>query len=437
MRYLIGVFALVLALGVTLSAQAKVQNVKVGGDVQIRSISRSDWNLKDDAANKDNQSNDASWYDSAVRLQISADLTNGVGAVVRLINERDWDAANNNPNTSQNLQLDLGYITLNNMFGYPLKATLGRQEILFGEGFLIGDGYNGVTVASPGYGYQQSNIAYGGSIRSAFDALRLTYTAQPYTVDLFTAKINDNLASSPTKGDDTLSGINIKYSYLDVATFGLGYFVNQAGATSLGLPTTKNSQTQALSLRGEGSIPSVPGLTVKGDYVWESGNVIAANGVTERDLDANGWYAGAKYTLQDNLYQPYLGATYVFMSGNDNATGDYKQFDSLYSAYEDYGTIASLKGFNQTNLKAWKIVAGLKPTEALSLDLAYAILKRDKTAASVDDALGNELDASLTYDYTEDVQFGLSAAWFDPGQNLQATGDSNATQVVGSVTVSF
>ncbi len=440
MRYLIGVFALALALGVTLSAQAKVQNVKVGGDIQIRSISRSDWNLKDDAANKDNQSNDGSWYDSAVRLQISADLTNDVGAVVRLINERNWDAAGVDANANQNVQLDLGYITLDNMFGYPLKATLGRQDILFGEGFLIGDGYNGVTLSTLGYGYQASNLAYGESIRKAFDALRLTYTAQPYTVDLFTARINSNLSSSPTNGDDTLSGININYAYLDIATFGLGYFVNQAGATALTGTTTQNSQTRALSLRGEGSIPSVPGLTVKGDYVWETGNVI--DGAVSRDLNARGWYAGAKYTLQDNPYQPYLGTTYVYMSGNDNKTGDYKGFDSLYSNYEDYGTIASLKGYNQTNLKAWKIVAGLKPTEALSVDLSYAILKRDKTAANVDDALGNELDASLTYDYTEDVQFGISAAWFDPGQNLQDTlpgsgYDSNATQVVGSVKVSF
>ncbi|MCK4326390.1 hypothetical protein KAW55_06505, partial [bacterium] len=67
----------------------------------------------------------------------------------------------------------------------------------------------------------------------------------------------------------------------------------------------------------------------------------------------------------------------------------------------------------------------------------------------VDDDLGDELDITLTYDYTEDVQFGLCAAWFNPGgwfDDLQQGGndltananrDETATQIVGSVKVSF
>ncbi len=434
MRYLIGVFAFVLALGVSLSAQAKVQNVKVGGDVQIRSISRTNFDLNDSAWTA---GDDVSWFDSAVRLQVSADLTNDVGAVVRLINERDWDAGNNAGNSSQNIQLDLGYITLDNMFGYPVKATLGRQEILFGEGFLIGDGYNGVTA---------NLLSYTQSIRKAFDALRLTYSAEPYTVDLFTAKIQDDFTQKPGAGDINLNGVNINYAYLDIATFDLGYFVKNNGNTGF----TRANETKALSLRGEGNVPSIPGLALRGEYVWEGGNVATGN-ATENDRNGRGWYTGAKYTLQDNPYQPYLGATYIFMSGNDPKTlKDNEAFDPLYPDHEDYGTIANLggpnwMGLNNSNLKAWKLVAGLKPTEALSLDLAYNILKLDETAAAnIDDALGNELDAFLTYDYTEDVQFGLSAAWFNPGDFFKGANktvnpnmDSTATQIVGSVTVSF
>ncbi len=427
MRYLIGVFALALALGVTLSAQAKVQDVKVGGDIQIRGIARSNWDLNDKLTTA---GDDAAWYDSAVRLQISADLTNDVGAVIRLINERDWNGASDALG-KENVELDLGYITLDNMFGYPVKATLGRQDILFGEGFLIGDGFGGA-----------SNLYYGGSLRNAFDALRLTYSAKPYTVDLFTAKISEAFASSPTTGDVNLNGININYGYLDVATFDLGYFVKNDANTA---GFTQPSETKALSLRGEGNVPSLPGLALRGEYVWEGGSVATGN-ATENDRNGRGWYTGAKYTLQDNPYQPYFGATYVFMSGNDPKTlKDNEAFDPLYAAHEDYGTIANKLGYNDSNLKAWKLVAGLKPTEALSLDLAYNILKLDETAASnIDDALGNELDAFLTYDYTEDVQFGLSAAWFNPGDYFKGANktvnpnkDSTATQIIGSVTVSF
>lgn len=417
MRYLIGFFALVLALGISVPAQAKVDNVKVGGDMRIRGIARSDFDLSDkNTAAKD----DESWYDSAIRIQISSELTDDVSTVVRLINERDWDG----DTTGTGIDLDLAYLALDNMFGYPVKATLGRQDIIFGEGFLIGDGY------------PASDLEYGSSLRNSFDALKLTYAAEPYTIDLFTAKISDDFTTSAVNGDVDLNGINVNYGYLDIATFDLGYFVKKDRATGF----LKDSETKAFSLRGSGSIPSVPGLTVRGEYVWEDGKVATSN-TTDQDLDANAWYLGAEYALQDNAYQPYVGATYVFMSGEDATTSDREQFDSLYADHEDYGTIANKLDLNDTNLKAWKLTAGLKPTEALSLDIAYAILNKDETATNVDDSLGNELDAFLTYDYTEDVQFGLSAAWFNPDDYYKDTNGTNydktATQVVGSVKVSF
>lgn len=426
MRYLIGACALVLVLGISLSAQAEVQNVKVGGDIQVRGIARDEFDLSDkDTAAAD----DESWYDSTVRLQIDAELTDDVAAVIRLINERDWRV---DTDAEDDIELDLGYITLDNMFGYPVKATLGRQEILIGEGFLVGDGFNGVAPAG--------NLTYEKSIRRAFDALRLTYSAEPYTVDFFTAKIDDDTTASATANDVDLHGININYDYLDIATFDLGYFIknNNTG-------TNKDSETRAISLRGEGEIPTVPGLTVKGEYVIEDGDV-GVSSTVDRDLDANAWYLGAEYALQDNPYQPYIGATYIFMSGEDDTsssdTGDYEQFDSLYED-EAYGEIAELKGDSTTNLKAWKLAAGLKPTEALSLDIAYYIMEQDEAAATYDDDLGEELDVTLTYDYTEDVQFGLSAAWFDPGDYYKGANKANtnydekATQIVGSVKISF
>jgi hypothetical protein len=54
--------------------------------------------------------------------------------------------------------------------------------------------------------------------------------------------------------------------------------------------------------------------------------------------------------------------------------------------------------------------------------------------------IGSELDLQAIWDYTEDVSFGLLAAWFYPGyygaydgQNIGGT----PTDVVGTVKVSF
>jgi hypothetical protein len=58
--------------------------------------------------------------------------------------------------------------------------------------------------------------------------------------------------------------------------------------------------------------------------------------------------------------------------------------------------------------------------------------------------LGQEIDAKLTYDYTEDVQFGLLAGVFLPGaafvdreDRTTSTGKSPASEVIGSMKVTF
>src|SRR3989344_4847086 len=63
-------------------------------------------------------------------------------------------------------------------------------------------------------------------------------------------------------------------------------------------------------------------------------------------------------------------------------------------------------------------------------DPTYTMKANEKT-------LGNEVDASLTYDYTEDVQLGLSAGAFIHGDAFSGANDKTATQVIGSMKVTF
>ncbi len=50
--------------------------------------------------------------------------------------------------------------------------------------------------------------------------------------------------------------------------------------------------------------------------------------------------------------------------------------------------------------------------------------------------LGDALDLTATYDYTEDVQFGLTAGWFIPGQAF-AIDKRDATQLIASMNVLY
>ncbi len=50
--------------------------------------------------------------------------------------------------------------------------------------------------------------------------------------------------------------------------------------------------------------------------------------------------------------------------------------------------------------------------------------------------LGDALDITATYDYTEDVQFGLTGGWFRSGNALTER-QRDASQLIGSMKVAF
>jgi hypothetical protein len=50
---------------------------------------------------------------------------------------------------------------------------------------------------------------------------------------------------------------------------------------------------------------------------------------------------------------------------------------------------------------------------------------------------GHEIDLTLAYDYTEDVQMSLMGAAFIPGAAFEGANDRTATQIIGSMKVTF
>ncbi|MFA5437997.1 MAG: hypothetical protein WC293_05470, partial [Candidatus Omnitrophota bacterium] len=50
--------------------------------------------------------------------------------------------------------------------------------------------------------------------------------------------------------------------------------------------------------------------------------------------------------------------------------------------------------------------------------------------------LGDAIDLTVLYDYTEDVQLGLTGGWFKPGNALSSNG-RDANQLIASMKVTF
>ncbi|MEA3328910.1 MAG: hypothetical protein U9Q08_04200, partial [Candidatus Omnitrophota bacterium] len=80
-------------------AYAEVQNVKISGDITLRSVLQSTYDLNglDDNTTNWNHgpaqldtSENAHSFMSTVGINIDADLTDNVSAAIRIMNERDW-----------------------------------------------------------------------------------------------------------------------------------------------------------------------------------------------------------------------------------------------------------------------------------------------------------------------------------------------------------
>jgi len=456
-KLLTAVCALVLVLGLSFSASAAVQNVRVGGDIEVKGIYQRAYDIYNEieAFGFTVYENDPVVHDylaEITRLYVDASLTDNVSAYVRVLSERDWDTLTA---VSDDVNIDLAYLTLSEMYGYPFSLTIGRQELKYGEGFLVGDGV------------RVSEFTYQYDARKAFDAIKAVWDYEPHQLDLFVAKITEGsnfdpvFGGAPVDSDEDLYGINWNYDGGMYGLWDLGLFYD---SSNIVVASDNENRTWALSLRGEGTIPQIDvgTLALKGEVVREWGTV--EGGLTPTGdievLDAWAGYLEGEYTF-DNVYAPYLGLGFIYMSGDDDDSDPIEQFNPLFED-EKYGEIAEvvyglyyMTGDTMiTNANIWKLSAGVNPTENTSLDLTYYSLYAAQpvfayTGDPEDQSkhIGSEYDLTFTYNYSEDVTFGLMYGMFLPGKFFKQGDEEtagivdvsleNAQELMGSVKVTF
>ena len=135
------------AVSLTGTAYASVQSIKVSGDIDMKAMTHNNYDLKNKqgnipgggAAGAGVVSNDdnASFFLSTVRLRVDADLTDNVSTTVRFLNQRTWDAASV---TQDDVHIDAAYVTLKEFLYSPLTVVVGRQDLQYGTGFIVGPG---------------------------------------------------------------------------------------------------------------------------------------------------------------------------------------------------------------------------------------------------------------------------------------------------------
>ncbi|NLE91622.1 MAG: alginate export family protein [Elusimicrobia bacterium] len=422
---------LALVAGLAGSAYAEVQNVKVSGDITVLGVARSNFDLSNGSpGGKENDQ--SSFFVTQTRVRLDSDLTDNVTATLRLINERIWSAENN---ASSDIDLDLAYVTLKEFLYSPLSLKIGRQELIFGNALIVG--------ATNTYDSSVLNTVPGDlSARKSFDALRATLNYDPLVVDTFYAKIDEG--SINVNDDVDLYGVNAAY---DFGTKGAKAEVYLFSKNDSSLDKNDKVNTLGALLSAE----LVENLNTSVELAYQNGNS-RSNG-THR----NAWamQAMADYTFADVSMKPNLGLGYTYLSGDkDPSEGKNKAWDSMY--YDQMLNNIAYAILPFSNLKVINVKGGLKPMEDLSLSAVYGYYMLDKKVTKLyssygpsgtssgyyyemnDKAsLGNALDITATYDYTEDVQFGLTAGMFACGKAFSSSNDRTATQIIGSMKVSF
>jgi len=470
MKKLITICALVLAVAVAGAAYAEVQSVKVSGDITLRGIVRSNYDMKTEVGNGASESfeDEYAFYMSTTRVQIDADLTDNVATTVRILNERDWDGPNSSDD--EDMQLDLANITLKELFYSPLTVVLGRQEIHLGNDFIVGD-FDGTARSN------SSLTADDYSAIKSVDAMSAVLDLDPYSITLFTAKMDEN--SVNISDDIDVHGINVGTQFADYNAEAELYFVTLADDTNFNygvvnsaattLSTRRYEEREIYTLGLRGSMNPVEGLTVGAeiakqfgelrDQVITGGITGEQNTTTDRDADGMAIQVGADYDIPDLMYPVNIGVEYTYLSGEEKANGgDYGNWipiaenqvlGEIVEAFANTTFDANGNAAGMTNVSVLAVSGTIKPLDDVTVGVDYYHYWLDEKPTAItysagsevgraaSDDFGDEVDVNVIYDYTEDVSFGVLGAVFLPGDTFTSDNNDNSYQLVGSVNVAF
>jgi len=470
MRRITIALALVLALALTLPAAAEVEEITVGGSIQVRgqvltpgpNIEGFDEYEGDGTYWADDDNPNLDWITQRTRLNVDAKMSGGVRGFVELqafdfwgvdnprmdwwggawgdlfswnseadaeagdiLNGYDSDFLTGGSLAGQGndpVQLYQAYIEMNDIADYPVRLRIGRQELALGREWLVGNNDAGVNFSG-----------------LAFDAIRLTYADDMFSVDAWWSKLMD--FSTPSTlilagGEVVQQDADIDFSGLYATYKGLenmeidGYFLwirdGQSDSEFLGAEDTKEVlNLYTVGARVAGSMDLEAGML---DYGLEGAMQFGDDNIEGTDNDSGeygGWAlnAMAGFTFATD-YSPRIEAEYAYFSGDDKDDEDVDSFIRLFSDVH-YGELNLGQNLDvaATNLHIFRLGASAKPCEksTVRLDALYFMLAEDDEAGSgetfgfaqetstYDDQVGWELDLAMDYQYTEDLL--LTAGW--------------------------
>ena len=459
MRLLTAICVVAIAAAFCVPAFAETQNVKISGDINVWTLTRHDFNLdKTVAGGVANEGDTTAVFMQQVGLNVEADLTDNVSTYVRIINERNWDDVTA---TTLDIDLDEAYVTLKEMLYAPLTLRIGRQNLWFGKGFIIGSN-------SASWNANGALTASEISDQTAFDAIRGTLDYDPWTLDMICAKIDENTVAATD--DVNLYGVNLGYLFDKYEAEAEAYWFYEhdrgpQGTAAREAAAGKNGTDTTHTFGLRGSFVPYEDVNIWAEGAIQTGEYVSNLEAQDKDREAWAVDVGGDYTFADVRWTPLLGLEYIYYSGADASASqaEWDGWDSMYRGKFDsqirefqnvlYNTAfdnatSRTRNSGATNQHQFILRSGIDPMEDIRVDanLNFFWLQESidsntnpalPTGAIGEDFIGTELDGVITYDYTEDVKFQVAGGLFWPGEVYPGGQDDDASQVSARCAVEF
>jgi len=385
------------------------------------------------------------------RLNVKALFSEHVSALIELDSVSAWGdsfrsdyltGTESRPDGAANPDVYQAYVEAEELLGAPLRLRIGRQEMRLGNEWLVGANDDG---PAPSWGL-------------SFDALRLTFALDDFSIDAWSAKLAER---SPAEQDGDADFHGLYASYLGLAEhLGLesmtcdAYWLYLRDAATevfepssfgewvtaqLGGRESGKTKLHTVGLRAAGNTESFDFDVECARQFGDAGQVgtifrPVVLGDSEAEYDVWGCNVQGGLTLSAP-WQPRAYAGYAFFEGEDNRDISFPQWiDSLVNPFytpsasisfnrlfSNHSYSAILDGTDLSNVHAFHVGVEAAPSEKVDVAVDLGYYRADEVfhrpvlpllsflSAANEAELGWEIDTNITYHLSDSLQF--CAGW--------------------------
>jgi hypothetical protein len=391
------------------------------------------------------------------RIHVRAGFTDEITAFIEFDHLEDWGESfrseyvggvDRRAAGNANVNLYQGYIEIANLFQSPLELRIGRQELHFGNEWLVG---NNTIGPSPDYGL-------------SFDAIRASYALDRWRFDAFAAKLAERYTGFGNEDTD-FYGIYAVYTsqrdheidaywfYLrddesleDIQSGALGEWVQRRS----GVDQYGTTGLHTLGIRFSGAFGNFDYDLEAAYQLGDAGQAgalfqPALYGDNNAKFDSWGLNSEIGYTLDRAAWQPRFFLAYAYLGGEDKRDISFGQWiDYLINPFYTAPASVSfnrlfsnitysylLDGTDLSNAHILSAGASVSPNEKIEMGawltylrtvapfqnpvLPYFTFRSQKN----DPELGWQIDLYAAYQYTEDLSLEVGATHLFTGKGLR------------------